>query len=417
MPTLTQRVVERAKPRETRYELTCQTVRGFALRVLPTGKKAYYVRYRTAEGRDIRQRLGSTTEVSFAEARRQAVQVLTGVQQEQRVRGTQPRRRHEQANESVPLVREFAERFVNEHVDVRLKKSTSRKYRQLLRTAILPAFGRRRLNAIQRAEVVRWHGARRRTPYEANYALLLLRTMYGRAKEWEVLPESFVPPTTRVRPFPEKGRERFLTPAERQRLEAELDRALRTRSFKHGRIRAAAVYAFRLLAHTGMRRGEVLGLEWSMIDWRARCIRLPDSKVGKRTVPLSPQAMKVLEAAKSLQRETPSRYVVPSSKGGQIDGSTLHATWVRVRRKIGLEDVRLHDLRHSAASDAIMSGVPLAVVGKILGHSKASTTQRYAHISDEALARGVEQMGAAIERNSSAPTGNRRTRKRKTRKR
>ncbi|MCB9752967.1 MAG: tyrosine-type recombinase/integrase [Myxococcales bacterium] len=411
MPTLTQRVVDRAKPREARYELTCQTVRGFALRVLPTGKKAYYVRYRTAEGRDVRQRLGSTTEVSFSEARRRAVAALAGVQEERRV--AQPIRQRERADERVPLVREFAERFLREHVDVRLKKATRRKYRQLLRSAVLPAFGERRLNAIPRAEVVRWHGARKTTPYEANYALLLLRAMYGRAKEWEVLPESFVPPTTRVRPFPEQGRERFLTPAERQRLEAYLDRALRTRSFKHGRIRAASVYAFRLLAHTGMRRGEVLGLEWSMIDWRARCARLPDSKVGKRTVPLSPQAMEVLEGAKRLQRETPSRYVVPSSKGGQIDGSTLHATWVRVRRRIGLDDVRLHDLRHSAASDAIMSGVPLAVVGKILGHSRPSTTQRYAHISDEALARGVEQMGAAIERNSSAPTGKARTRKRK----
>ena len=100
-------------------------------------------------------------------------------------------------------------------------------------------------------------------------------------------------------------------------------------------------------------------------------------------------------------RNNPSSFVVPTSNGGPIEGANLTHTWMRIRKRVGLEDVRLHDLRHSAASDAINAGVPLAVVGKILGHRKPSTTQRYAHISDEALAEGVARMGAVIEKNSS----------------
>ncbi|MCA9720213.1 MAG: tyrosine-type recombinase/integrase [Myxococcales bacterium] len=395
MPTLTQRAADRARPRARRYELTCATVRGFILRVLPSGRKAYYVRYRTG-GRDLRERLGSTIELTFVEARRRAIARLAEVRAaEEGPPARAPLPEAASPRRQTPRLREFAARFVAQHVDVRLKPTTQLKYRQLLRTAILPTFGEQRMDEIRRAAVVRWHASMVKTPGEANNALTLLKSVYARAKEWDVLDEAFAAPTSRVKRFPDRARERFLTPDERRRLEGFLERA---HEHDRGGFRWESICALRLLAHTGMRRGEVLGLTWAMVDWRHQVLRLPDSKTGRRVVPLSPQAVALLRAAAA--RENPSPYVVPTSTGGPIGGANLTHTWMRIRRRVGLEDVRLHDLRHSAASDAINAGVPLAVIGRILGHRKPSTTQRYAHISDDALAKGVALMGAVIERHS-----------------
>ncbi len=413
MPTLTKRTVERAKPRKARYELTCGTLKGFILRVLPSGKKAYYVRYRTAEGKDVRERIGVVTDIEFANARAfaQSRLLAVGAPSESRRLTTPPRRAS-----NLPRLDDFAERFIHEHVDVRLKRYSREKYRQLLRTAILPRFGKHRLDEINRADVIRWHGKMRETPYEANAALVLLSSIYGRAKEWDVVDATFTPPTRHVKKFPGKSRERFLSPEERVRLEVALDRGLSLNRNEHGALRWESVAAIRILAYTGMRRGEVCDLTWPMVDWRHRCLRLPDSKTGKKTVPLSAAALEILRACQKRAKARGSRsvYVVPNKHGAAIRPSTLTATWVRIRDRLpGFERVRLHDLRHSAASDAINAGVPLAVVGKILGHRKPSTTARYAHISDKALAAGVELMGSAISAHSRKKPRARRAKKKR----
>jgi integrase len=414
MPILTERIVTRAKPREVKYELTCAGLTGFLVRVLPSGRKSYYVRYRTG-GRDVRERIGTTLEISFTAARSFASARLATLGSRAPEHSAPPRvTRKERALLATsppapaspprpPTLHEFAARFLSEHVDVRLKKSTRYNYALIMRTKILPAFGHLRLHQLERVQVIQWHAKMRDAPYEANSALLVLSSLYGRAKEWDVLNASFTPPTAYVRKFPGKSRERFLTPDERVRLEAEFDRAVARRHNEPGALRWESVTAFRLLAYTGMRRAEACDLTWEMVDWRHRCLRLPDSKTGKKTVPLSSVALELLQTCRDRadKREQPSAYVIPSRTGGRVMPSTLTSTWVRLRRRLpGLESVRLHDLRHSAASDAINAGVPLAVVSKILGHRKPSTTARYAHISDHALAEGVNMMGQAIAENS-----------------
>ncbi len=402
---LTARYVTRARSRTTKYEITCSTLRGFILRVLPSGKKIYYVRFRTG-GKDRRKRIGTTEEVSFAAARQRAVECITSAKDEaahERSKSIPARvvtNNHTADTGAVtsPRVKDFAQRFVTEHVDIRLKQGSHYKYRQLLRTMILPRFGNRRLHEVTRAEVIQWHGAKSATPSEANNGLVVLKSIYSRAIEWGVLPEGFTSPATRVKRFPEQARERYLTPDERERLEAYFESVSNLKYGRGGGFRWESICALRLLAHTGMRRNEVLNLTWSMVDWHHRVVYLPDSKTGRRAVPLSSAALELLRKARD--RKNPSEYVVPSSKGTAILGITLSKTWMTIRARVGLHDVRLHDLRHSAASDAINSGVPLAVVGKILGHRKASTTQRYAHLSDAALAEGVEKMGRAITKHS-----------------
>ena len=410
---LTESAVTRAKPRARKYEIACKRVPGFTLRVLPSGKKSYYVRFRSPEnGKDTRERIGEVGSIPFATARQCAIERLADVEGAVRggrraaPTGTLAQTANRRAN--VPTVESFAARFMAEHVRVRLKPNTITKYGQLFRTSILPAFASHRLDEVTRAEVTRWHAAKRATPYEANHALVVMKSMYSHALDWGVLPESFVSPASRVKKFPEKSKERYLTPEERERLERFFDKAV---DMKRGRggYRWESICALRLLSHTGMRRNEVLGLTWPMVDWQHGALVLPDSKVGRRRVPLSRQALDLLHEARD--RENPSRYVVPNSHGEKIDGPELTRTWSRLRKHVGLEDVRLHDLRHSAASDAISSGVPLAVVGKILGHNKASTTQRYAHISDDALERGVATMGETIARNASGAGSTRRPRR------
>ena len=422
MPRLTERAVARAKARQRKYEVSCSVLRGFLLRVLPSGKKAYYVRYRDSIGRDLRVRLGTTTELSFARARKLADDMLSGAgtgtrdgytidsrtaNRQRAIRGPAPRR-HEG---ETPRFREFAERFLLEHAQTRLKPGTQQYYRRCLNARLIPRFGNMRLDAISFADVAQFHAAMSETPPMANNALVVLSSIYSRAIEWGVLPRGFMPPTRGVKKFKERTRERFLTPNERARLDRFLAAAREIPCSKTGHIGWTAVAAIRLLAMTGMRRTEVLDLTWEMVDYRHRCFRLPESKTGQKVVPVSSQALDLVRECRrrwTLCKFDPKpRYVIYSRSGKRMQPSSLSRTWAKgVRDKIkGLEDVRLHDLRHSMASDAIMAGVPLAVVGKILGHRRPETTARYAHIADSVLNDAVEKVAEAIER--STKTGKR----------
>jgi len=190
-----------------------------------------------------------------------------------------------------------------------------------------------------------------------------------------------------------------------------LEHALTLRSNQSGRLRWQSVAAIRLLALTGMRRDEVLDLTWDMVDYHHRCLRLPDSKTGQKVVPVSDDALDIIRecrrAWETCDHNPKPRYVLLSRTGKRILSSSLTRTWCRnVRSRIpGFEDVRLHDLRHSMASDALMAGVPLAVVGKILGHRRVETTARYAHIADSVLSDAVQTVSRAIKH--SVQTGQR----------
>jgi len=404
MTRLTEKAVLRAKPRKSKYEISCSVLTGFMLRVLPSGKKAYYVRYRDDRGKDLRVRLGATTELSFAEATVLASERLCSAEP------TTPGVRPPVSRSSRPVKRaalaptfaEFAPRFLEEHANVRCKWRTQQKYRQMMSRNILPAFARHRLDEVEFTDITRFHASMSQTPYEANANLLLLSSMYHRAIAWGVLEHAYAPPTRGVKKFPSKRRERFLTARERATLDRFLERALTIPANQPGHLRWHSVAAIRLLALTGMRRDEILGLTWAMVDHRHRCFRLPDSKTGQKVVPVSADALNLIRECRKVRDASGlsplPTHVVYTKAGKKIGPSTLTETWGRrVRDRIpGFEGVRLHDLRHSAASDALMAGVPLAVVGKILGHRKPETTARYAHIADSVMSDAVDAMSRAI---------------------
>ena len=396
---LTNAQAREAKPRAIRYEITCEALPGFILRVLPTGKKVFFARYRGADGKDRRRRLGLMRPgFGVDEARREAMIVLAR-REAPASAGTPPPsgaplEDAPTSRSKSPTLREFALRFEQEHIDMRLKPETAWHYKSSLRKYILPKLGDRCLDDITTADVDKLHTSMKSKPCAANYMRCVLSALFNKAAKWGVTKQRN--PVLDVERFDERAVERFLSPEEREALERVLMTAERTPPGRHGHIGREAIAAVRLLALTGMRRDEVRDLRWEQVDWRQKMLRLPDSKTGKRDVVVSDEVMDLLGRIAQAKGNPRRGLVVCSRSGNKL--KSLQSTWLTIRRLAGLEGVRLHDLRHSYASDAIMDGTPLEVVGKMLGHRNYRTTQRYAHIADKALREAVNRTSKTIAR-------------------
>jgi integrase len=398
---LTNAQVREAKPRSIRYEITCESLPGFILRVLPTGKKVFFARYRDADGKDHRHRLGLVGPgYGVDEARREAMAILARREAPTSAGEPNPAARTAvTALTSGPkslTIREFALRFEQEHIDMFLKPETASHFRGSLRRYILPALGERPLDQVTTLEVQQFVNKLKPKPCAANYARCVLSCLFTKAIKWLPELQGRANPVKDVTRFAERAVERFLSPDEREALESVLRTAERTPPGRQGYIGREGVWAIRLLALTGMRRDEIRD-RWEQVQWRQKVLRLPDSKTGKRDVVASDDVMALLGKIGQAKGH-PQRGLVVCSKTGKKLHS-LGATWRRVRLLAGLpDDTRIHDLRHSLASDAIMDGVPLEVVGKMLGHKNYRTTQRYSHIADTALREAVNKTARTIIR-------------------
>ena len=173
---------------------------------------------------------------------------------------------------------------------------------------------------------------------------------------------------------------------------SELDDAPQRPPRTLGYLSQAAADAFKLLALTGCRLGEILDLQWRSVDWERHRLVLPDSKTGAKSIYLSDQAFALLADLSERRGDSP---VVCASGTGRRLGN-MQRRWDGIRRRLGFPDVRIHDLRHSFASDAISAGESLPLVGKLLGHRSPQSTARYAHIGDEAQQVAALRAGNAI---------------------
>ena len=367
---LTDAAIARLRPREREYTVWDSRVPGLGVRVRPSGGRSY-VLLRDAGGRSGRVSLGPVSVKGIAEARREC---LARQATREPDRETTPPR-------VVPLLREFVEGEWKEAHFERYKPSTKRTASYLLRGPLLPEFGSKRLDRITHAQLRRWFdGFSRTAPGNANHALNLLRQIMNFAVACGHVEKN---PAQGIRPNRRPRLTRFLSREEIGRLHRVLDGQTGKRSRQQADI-------IRLLLLTGCRKNEVLHLRWSEV--RDDALVLADSKTGARKVALNSQARSILER----QPRDAGSFVFPSPLNPARPRSRDLSLWYRVRREADIRDVRLHDLRHSFASHAVMNGVPVPVVSRLLGHSSVRMTLRYAHLGDREIEAAGERVGQSI---------------------
>jgi integrase len=401
---ITKRVVDGLRPRANEYTVWDGKMPGFGIRVRPTGAMSYIVVYRAGSGRGApvrRYTIAGVGKIAPEKARTRAQGLLGSV-----AHGHDPA--NEKATErGTPTVAELADRFMAEHVEPKRKPGTAEFYRHLLDKIIKPELGTVKLDKLTRGAVAKLHGKLGDTPFQANRVLAVIGAMYSFAARAGLVREGNNP-ARKIENYPEQRRERFLTSEELERLGAAIREAetvgipwvveegtpnakhLVKQEHRFTKISPTAAAALRLLLFTGCRLREILHLKWEHIDVERGLLFLPDSKTGKKTVILNAPALALLADLDRI-----SAYVVPGDNP-QKPRSDLKRPWQAIARRAGLDGVRLHDLRHTYASFGAGGGLGLPIIGRLLGHTQAATTARYAHLDNDPLRRASESIAKRI---------------------
>jgi integrase len=401
---ITKRVVDALRPQAREFAVWDSKLTGFGVRVRPSGAMSYVVVYRAGSGRGAPVRRFTIANVGKATpeaARRRAQAILGSV-----THGHDPA--GEKATERGTLtIAGLADRFMSEHVEQKRKPGTVAFYRHLFDKIIKPELGASKADKVTRTQVARLHGKLKTTPFQANRVLAVIGSMYAFAWRSGIVAEG-MNPARRIEQFKEHRRERFLTGGELERLgsairEAETkgipwDVNERKPTAKHlpkaknrfSKIGPFAAAAIRLLLFTGCRLREILHLKWEQVDLERGLLFLADSKTGRKTVILNAPALAVLTGLDRL-----GSYVVPGDNP-ERPRADLKRPWEAVAKRAGLGGVRLHDLRHTYASFGAGGGLGLPIIGKLLGHTQAATTQRYTHLDTDPLRRASETIGGRI---------------------
>ncbi|NOX40198.1 MAG: tyrosine-type recombinase/integrase [Alphaproteobacteria bacterium] len=372
MPKLTKRSVEALQAKAQNYFVWDSEIKGFGVRVLPSGTRTYQIQYRKG-GRTRRASIGRHGNITVEQARDRAKVIMGELS-----RGQNPVEeiaRHRRA----PTVSALCDRFFDDHVLERCKPSTQSEYRRALDRFIKPAIGNFKIVDVQRRDIADLHHKFRDIPYQANRTLGVLSKMFNLAEVWGLRPDGSNP-CRHVPKYREKKRERYLSEGELLRLGQTLADVE-----EDGSETVYVVAAIRLLILTGCRLGEIQKLEWEFI--KGDTMALPDSKTGARRIPLPEAAREVLSA---LPRLSGNPYVIVGIVEGQ-HATDMQRPWRRIRERAGLSDVRIHDLRHSYASSAISAGTDLALLMRLLGHTQIQTTMRYAHLYDAPVRNAAEE--------------------------
>ena len=377
---ISKRSVDAFKPSERVKLLWDSDLPGFGLKVTPAGGRTYLVQYRRGgrKGRTRRLTIGKHGTLTPDQARHEAKRVLGEV-----AAGKDPAEDRTQARQA-KTVAELCELYLSEGVATK-KVPTVAKDRGRIELHVKPLLGRRRARDITQDDIERFMNAvaKRHGKGAASRTVGMLGGIFSFAVRKKLCTQN---PVHGVARFPDRKVERFLSPAELARLGETLAAA------EQGGVNPYAVAAIRMLMFTGCRKAEILTLRWDHIDWEHGCLRLPDSKTGKKTVALGAPAVELLH---SLPRIDDNPYVFPGTKArAHLVG--LQKIWQRLRSQAELPGVRLHDLRHSFASVGAASGDSLLIIGKLLGHKNAASTQRYAHLGDDPLRSAANRISKQI---------------------
>lgn len=338
--------IEALEPRKAPYDVRDGELKGFGVRVLPSGKKRFFI-HSQHEGGRLWKTLGDADAIGLDEARRLATDLLAAIRRD----------------EAPALPEEKLFEAVAEEVFGRYgrnwKPGTMNVNRKYLRSTILPQFAGMNIADITSKDVQRWFASLHATPVAADRSAPILSVIMRQAEIYGYRPEGSNP-CAGIRRYRRKGRERFLS-------EMELRRVARVLESHEDRRPCHAAFV-RLLLLTGCRRSEIATLQWA--DYREGRLFLRDGKTGPRTVWLSSPARAVLDG---LPRE--GKWVFPSpQRQGPVSATVFERFWRRVRKEAGIADVRLQDCRHTYASIAIMQGETVTTTARLLGHNDAQTT-------------------------------------------
>lgn len=401
--TINQKAVEALKPSADRdLFLWDDRVQGFGLRCFKgSGRKSYVVQWKR-NGRTRQVVLGQHPMTKAEEARRKAIDILAAVG-----RGHDPAADRD-ATKGSPTLIEVCTRWVELGTGRKGKpkrQGTLDADRRRIAAHVKPHYiAPMKISSITPEDIRAWLSAvlkgdmavdekvgprARRVvsggPAAGARSLRMLKAVFSYAVRQGLIPEN---PARDVHPpdNAERERERFLSPEELARLGKAIAAA------EQAGAAWQAIGAIKLLLATGLRKDEALSLRWENVEFECRRLILPETKTGRSVRPLSQQAIAILSG---LQGRSSSPWVLPATKGeGHYVG--LQKVWAKVRAAAGLDDVHLHDLRHTVGAAAASSGVSLLVVGRMLGHRKARSTERYAHVAPDAAADAADEVAASI---------------------
>jgi integrase len=388
-------------PEKDRDIIWDDKLKGFGVAVFPTGIKTYVAQNRK-DGRSHRVVVGKHGRLTPDEARREAKALLGDVE-----KGANPAIERRTAREA-PTFQEISQEFL-EYAFAKKKIGTANGYESALRLHILPELGTKRITEIHPADVERLHAAMSDRRPQANRTLDVLSAVWTwAAKQKRVEPADN--PAKVVEIYSESARDRYLTNDELLRRSEALTAAEATGlpysvdvsspKAKHApkpenryrKFDGHAVAAIRLLMLTGARLRELLHAKREYVDFDRGMIFLPDSKTGRKPIYPSAAAAEILSA---LPHVEDNPYVFPGEKPGH-PRADLKRPWDAVCKAAGLYGVRLHDLRHSFASVGAGASLGLPIIGRLLGHTQPSTTQRYAYLDADPMRRAVETIGSTI---------------------
>jgi integrase len=413
------RTVDAAKAEDVAYRLWDSELKGFGVKVSPRGVKTYFIWYRVGEGRAAQRReftLGRHGAMEPETARDEAIKALAAAKS-----GLDPQAAREKARGELN-VSALCDRYLKDGVGTK-KDSTLRADTARIKAHIKPLLGNRPISSVTTNDVSRFmrdvaagktaatikpskaalrakgmkgaelENAERRRLTDpaarggngtATRTVGLLGAIFAFAVREGMRPDN---PVRGIERFRDKQSQRFLSPAELARLTQAMTAA------EVAGVNRSGLAVIRLLTLTGARKSEIEGLRWSEVDIDRACLKLADSKTGARIVPVGAAA---LQALNDLPRVKDTAFVFPAEGDLKKHYVGTPKVWLKVREAAKLDDVRLHDLRHTFASFGAAGGLSLPLIAAILGHKDVKTTQQYAHLADSPVKAAADRTAAAI---------------------
>ena len=358
------------KSRDVRWD---NTLPGFGVRIYPSGKKSFILIYRNQFNQKRQMTIGDYGIFTLTQARAEARKFIGQVKI-----GTDPLAERKE-NRQAATFGELCKTYMDRHA--KAKKKSWKKDESRISRHLLPVWKSRAVQSITHEDVAALHEKiGRKTPYEANRTLEQIRKMFNLAEQWGYVPGGFRNPAVGHDRFKEKKRDRWIRPEEMPQLASELKKEV------NPYVRGAII----LYLLTGLRKNELMSIQWEDIDFQRKEVLIRDPKNGEDFYQdLSTPALEVI---RNLPRLDENPYLMPGKKKGR-PLTNIDKNWARIRQNAGLEDVRLHDLRRTVGSWFAVDGFTELFIGKVLHQKSREATRVYARLSENPIREALEDYG------------------------